>query len=454
MATRSKPRTVHRCVECGTAAPRWSGRCGGCGEWNTLVEELGVGVPHTADSGPRTADTPVRMADVDPGEWAARPTGLPELDRVLGGGLVPGSVTLVAGEPGIGKSTLLLQALASVAAAGARAMLVSAEESKQQVRLRAERLGAVELPNLFVMSETALPAITAAAEELAPQLVVVDSVQTIFDPQLGSAPGSVAQVRGCAQRLVELAKVRDIAVVLVGHVTKDGAIAGPRVLEHVVDTVLSFEGDRHHALRLVRAKKHRFGSTGELGVFEMADAGLMGVADPSGMFLGDRAKGVAGSVVVPTIQGHRPILVELQALTVGDDIAMPRRAAQGFDPARLALLLAVLSEKAKLPVQRREVYVTAVGGVRVTEPGADLAACLAIASALWDRPVPPDVAVCGEVGLTGEVRQVAQMPRRLSEAARLGFRRAVVPASCPDGPSGIVLQRVRSVGEALRAADR
>jgi DNA repair protein RadA/Sms len=330
---------------------------------------------------------------------------------------------------------------------------VSAEESAQQVRFRAERLGALDVPDLFVMSETLLPAITAAVDDMAPQVVVVDSVQTIFDPDVASAPGSVAQVRGCAHRLVELAKERDIAVVLVGHVTKEGSIAGPRVLEHVVDTVLSFEGDRHHALRLVRAQKHRFGSTGELGVFEMADAGLLGVPDPSGMFLGDRAAGVAGSVVVPTIQGHRPILVELQALTVGNDIPMPRRVAQGFDPARLALLLAVLSEKAGVAVQKRDVYVTAVGGVKISEPGADLAVCLAVVSSMG-LPVAADVAVCGEVGLTGEVRQVAQMPRRLAEAARLGFRRAVVPVSAPDGPPGITLERVRTVAAALDAIVR
>jgi DNA repair protein RadA/Sms len=452
MATATKAKTLHRCGECGTPAPRWSGRCGGCGEWNTLVEERET-APARGALPPRPAARPVRMAEIDAGAWRPRSTGIAELDRVLAGGLVPGSVTLVAGEPGIGKSTLLLQALAAMASAGAPALLVSAEESAQQVRFRAERLGALDVPDLFVMSETLLPAITAAVDDMAPQVVVVDSVQTIFDPDVASAPGSVAQVRGCAHRLVELAKERDTAVVLVGHVTKEGSIAGPRVLEHVVDTVLSFEGDRHHALRLVRAQKHRFGSTGELGVFEMADAGLLGVPDPSGMFLGDRAAGVPGSVVVPTIQGHRPILVELQALTVGNDIPMPRRVAQGFDPARLALLLAVLSEKAGVAVQKRDVYVTAVGGVKISEPGADLAVCLAVVSSMG-LPVAADVAVCGEVGLTGEVRQVAQMPRRLAEAARLGFRRAVVPVSAPDGPPGITLERVRTVAAALDAIVR
>ena len=452
MATKTKVRTLHRCVECGTAAPRWSGRCSGCGEWNTLVEE--VEAPSRAAAGVHlaTTDRPVPIAEVDAGEWTARPTGIAELDRVLGGGLVPGSVTLVGGEPGIGKSTLLLQALASMAGDGTRALLVCGEESKQQVRLRAERLEAASISTLFLMAETVLPAIAAAIDEVEPDVVVVDSVQTIFDPEVASAPGSVTQVRECAHRLVELAKQRNVAVVLVGHVTKDGGLAGPRVLEHVVDTVLSFEGDRHHALRLLRAQKHRFGSTGELGVFEMVDTGLVGVADPSGMFLGDRVEGVTGSAVVPTIEGHRPILVELQALTVETTMTMPRRAATGFDAGRLALLLAVLQERAGIDLQKREVYVSALGGVRVNDPGADLAVCLAIASTNVGRPVAADVAVCGEVGLTGDVRQVAQTPRRLAEAARLGFRRAIVPASAPDGPRGLTLVRVRSVADAVSYA--
>src|SRR5687767_15032038 len=311
-------RTVHRCTECGTGAPRWSGRCSGCGEWNTLVEEVeevrnSAASTTAAAARAQQGDQPVPILEVDAAEFSARATGIGELDRVLGGGFVPGSVTLVGGEPGIGKSTLLLQCLGSLAATGARGLLVSAEESKQQVRLRAERLGTLD-PRILLLSETSLPDVVAAVASTAPDYLVIDSIQTVFDPELQSAPGSVAQVRECAHQLVQLAKQRAMATVLVGHVTKEGSLAGPRVLEHVVDTVLSFEGDRHHALRLLRAAKHRFGSTEELGLFSMGEGGLEGVPDPSGLFLGDRTSGVPGSVVVPAMEGHRPLLVEVQAL--------------------------------------------------------------------------------------------------------------------------------------------
>jgi DNA repair protein RadA/Sms len=451
----ARTRTVHRCTECGTGAPRWSGRCPGCGEWNTLVEE--VETPATATSARRSMsapgerDRPVPILEVDAAEWAARPTGIGELDRVLGGGLVPGSVTLVGGEPGIGKSTLLLQTLGALATAGARGLLVSAEESKQQVRLRAERLGALH-PRTLLLSETSLPDIIRAVEEVAPDHLVVDSIQTVYDPELTSAPGSVAQVRECAHQLVQLAKQRAMATVLVGHVTKEGALAGPRVLEHVVDTVLSFEGDRHHALRLLRAAKHRFGSTEELGLFEMGEEGLVGVPDPSGLFLGDRTTGVPGSVVVPAMEGHRPLLVEVQALVAPTNLAMPRRSAQGLDQGRLALLVAVLERRVGLAISGSDVYASAVGGVRIVEPGADLALALALASASTGVALGDGVVACGEVGLAGEVRQVAQTARRLSEAHRLGFTDAIVPASAPDGPPGMRLRKVRSLAEAIDAA--
>jgi len=382
---------------------------------------------------------------------AVRPTGIGELDRVLGGGLVDGSVTLVGGEPGIGKSTLLLQALARMASAGRRCLLVTAEESAQQVRARAERLGAVE-PELYLLSETALPHIVAAIDELAPAVVVVDSIQTIFDPSLGSAPGSVAQVRDCAHRLVREAKARGTAVVLVGHVTKDGGLAGPRVLEHVVDTVLSFEGDRLHALRLLRAVKHRFGTIAELGLFEMGDGGLVGVPDASGLLLTDRRAGVAGSVVVPVLEGTRPLLVEMQALVSQVDYVPPRRAPQGVDGARLALVLAVLERHAKLPLGKCEVYASAVGGVRVVEPGADLGLALAVASSLLNKPIAESVVACGEIGLGGELRQVGQTSRRLAEAARLGFRSAIVPVSAPEPPAGMQVLRAGTIAEAIRQA--
>jgi DNA repair protein RadA/Sms len=345
---------------------------------------------------------------------------------------VPGSVTLVGGEPGVGKSTLLLQALASMAARGRRALLVSAEESAQQVGRRAARLG-LDDPDLWLVSETTLAGVAGAVDAVAPQVVVVDSIQTIWDPELESTPGSVTQVRGCAHALAGLARDRHVAVLLVGHVTKDGALAGPRLLEHLVDTVISFDGDRHHALRLVRTVKHRFGPTGELGLFEMTEDGLVGVPDASGLFLGDRREGSPGSVVFPAMEGYRPLLVEIQALVTTSTLPAPRRSVSGLDANRLALLVAVLANRAGIRLTDRDVYLSAVGGVRIAEPGADLAVCLALASAAKDRALPHDLVAIGEVGLGGELRQVAHTPRRLAEASRLGFTTAVIPSSAPQG---------------------
>jgi DNA repair protein RadA/Sms len=445
----AKLRIVFRCGECGTAHPKWAGQCSVCQSWNTLVEDVeGPDLAPSASSfTPGAVAQPI--SEVVATHGGPHPTGVPELDRVLGDGLVPGSVTLLGGEPGIGKSTLLLQLLA---AWPGRTLYVSAEESAQQVRLRAERLGAVR-PHLWLLAETSLPHIVNALDEVRPGLVVVDSIQTVGDPELGSAPGSVVQVRACAARLVHEAKSRGLPVVLVGHVTKEGGLAGPRVLEHVVDVVLAFEGDRHHSLRLLRAVKNRFGPTNELGLFEMVGEGLVGVPDASKLFLADRRTGVPGSAVLPTLDGSRPMLVEVQALTNRTTSgAPPRRSAQGFDPGRLALLLAVLERRARLDTGAVEVYASAVGGVRLNEPGADLALCLAIVSAMTNRPLPPDVVVFGEVGLAGEVRQVPHAVRRLSEAARLGFARAIVPLNSPNGVEGITLTRVATVGEALAAA--
>ncbi len=392
--------------------------------------------------------TAMPIAEVDTLVGGPRSTGIDELDRVLGGGLVPGSVTLLGGEPGIGKSTLLLQLAAQWPT---RTLYVSGEESAQQVRLRAERLGAVG-PSLWLLAETSLPHIVAAIDTVQPQLVIIDSIQSVADPDLGSAPGSVVQVRGCTHRLVAEAKSRGVPVMLVGHVTKDGGLAGPRLLEHVVDTVLSFEGDRHHALRLLRAVKHRFGSTNELGVFEMVERGLVGVPDASSLFLTDRRTGVAGSAVTPTLEGHRPLLVEVQALTNKVNSGVPpRRSAQGLDAGRLALLLAVLERRARMPVGQHEVFASAVGGVRLTEPGSDLPVCLAIVSALVDHPLPSDLISFGEIGLAGELRQVAHASRRLAEAARLGFTRAIVPVNSANGVDGISLIRVATLAEALVA---
>ena len=446
----AKPKTLFRCSECGDESPKWLGRCPSCAAWSTLAEEQ-VAPTGAGGSVPPPAGRAVPVTEVDLEEWLPLPTGIGELDRVLGGGLVPGSVTLVGGEPGIGKSTLLLQALGAMAEAGARVLLVTAEESAQQVRLRAERLGAMH-PGLHLVAETCLPNILGHVAEVAPQVVVVDSIQSVYDPALGSAPGTVGQVRDCAHRFVREAKERGLMTLLVGHVTKDGGLAGPRVLEHVVDTVLSFEGDRHHALRLLRAVKHRFGSTQELGLFEMAEGGLVGVPDASGLFLADRRVGVAGSVVVPTVEGNRPLLIEVQALVGPATAPQPRRAVQGLDPSRLALILAVLDRRVGLSIGGGDVHASAVGGVRLHEPGADLAVALALVSAATGRPVAPDLVASGEIGLGGELRQVGQTARRLSEAARLGFRTALVPLSAPAAPEGVVALRAATLAEAIELA--
>lgn len=447
----AKLRIVYRCSDCGAAFPKWAGQCGICSAWNTMTEDVegpDPTMPVTSMLTPGAVAQPI--ADVTSAFGGTRRTGIDELDRVLGDGLVPGSVTLLGGEPGIGKSTLLLQLLAAWAG---RTLYVSAEESAPQVRLRAERLGAMQ-PDLWLLAETLIPHIVAAIDEVQPSLVVIDSIQTVADPELSSAPGSVMQVRGCAARLVHEAKSRGVPVVLVGHVTKDGGLAGPRALEHVVDVVLSFEGDRHHSLRLLRAVKNRFGPTDELGLFEMVDNGLAAVPDASQLFLADRRTGVPGSAVLPTLEGQRPLLVEVQALTntTSASGAPPRRSAQGIDPGRLALLLAVLERRARIPTSSVEVYASAVGGVRLGEPGADLAMCLALVSAIANRPLPADLVVFGEIGLAGEVRQVSHAKRRLSEASRLGFGRAIVPANSPIGTDGMVVHRVATLAEALAAA--
>ncbi len=449
-----KSRSIYRCGECGADSPQWTGRCGGCGAWNTMVEERArETAPAFRGPGPpgATASLPMPIAEVDGAGWRPRPVGIGELDRVLGGGLVAGSVTLVGGEPGIGKSTLLLQALSALARSGAKCLLASAEESAQQVRLRAARLGALE-PSLFLVAETELPTILGHSAALAPDVLVVDSIQTVHDPELSSAPGSVAQVRECAHRMVRAAKDRGTATILVGHVTKDGALAGPRVLEHVVDTVLSFEGERHHALRLLRAVKHRFGPTSELGLFEMTDDGLVDVPDPGGLFLSDRQAQAPGSVVVPTMEGHRPLLVELQALVAKSPLAMPRRSAQGLDSGRMAMISAVLEERVGVSLVGADVYALAVGGVRIVEPAADLALALALVSSVTGVALPADMVACGEIGLCGELRQVGQTSRRLAEAARLGFHRAVVPASAPEPPPGIAVLRAATLIEAIAVA--
>ncbi len=443
------PRTKssHRCVDCGADHAKWAGRCSACGAWATVVE-----VPDPVVGGGPVGDrTAVPFHEVAATLHPVMPTGLAELDRALGGGLVPGSVTLVGGEPGIGKSTLLLQLAASVSGTGSRVLYVSAEESAAQLRRRADRLG-LALENVWVQPETQLSRVVEVVAELSPELLLVDSVQTVAAPHVTSAPGSVTQVRESAQMLVDAAKQRSMATVLTGHVTKDGNLAGPRTLEHVVDTVLEFEGDRHQRLRFLRAAKHRFGATGEPGVLEMTGQGLEPVADPSGMFLADRQVDAPGSVVVPAVDGQRPLLVEMQALVAPSRAVTPRRATRGVDAGRLSMLLAVLERRCGLRVLAAEVYASIVGGVRIVEPGTDLGLALAVASAVCDRPVPHDIVVCGEVGLAGELRQVSQLGRRLDEAARLGFRAAIVPATVGDLGGRLGLRRASSVAEAMVAA--
>ena len=443
----SRAKIVHVCSECGATHAKWAGRCAGCGDWNTLVED--VETADVAPVAPSARPGPTRIGEVGCEHGDPTPTSIEELDRVLGGGLVAGSVTLVGGEPGIGKSTLLLQLLARWQGP---TLYVTAEESAQQVKRRAERLGATR-DDLWLHAETSLPHVLDAIERVRPEVVVIDSIQTVADPALGSLPGSVGQVRGCAQRLVNEAKERGTSVVLVGHVTKEGGLAGPRVLEHVVDTVLQFEGDRHHALRLLRASKHRFGPTNELGLFEMATTGLHGVPDPSSLFLADRRTGVPGSAIVPTMEGQRPIVVEVQALaSPGVPGVPPRRSALGIDGSRLSMLTAVLGRRSRVGVADQDLYTSTAGGVKLTEPGLDLGVCLAVVSAIRDQPLPADLAVFGEVGLGGELRQVSHSTRRLTEAARLGFSRVIVPANAPDGDEEIDVVRASTLSEAIAAA--
>jgi DNA repair protein RadA/Sms len=417
----AKTAVQHACTECGYAAARWFGRCPGCGAFGTLVEEA----PPAAAGGAREPRPVLRLVDVEAEEAERIPTGVPELDRVLGGGIVPASLVLVGGEPGVGKSTLLLSALAAISRGGRRALLVTGEESTAQVSLRAARLGGAEA--VEILAETELEAVCAALERERPAVCVIDSVQTLYSTELGSAPGSVAQVREAAARLLRVAKELGIATLLVGHVTKDGAVAGPRVLEHLVDCVLQFEGDRYHAHRVLRATKNRFGSTNELGVFEMTGTGLVGVPDPSEVF-GRSAGSEIGSAVACALEGTRPILLEIQALVAPTDLAMPRRVATGVDPKRLAMIVAVLGRHARVALGTADVFVNVAGGVRIDEPGADLAIALAIASAAKGAPTHEGLAAFGEIGLTGRLRPAAQTERRLEECKKLGISRVITPA--------------------------
>jgi DNA repair protein RadA/Sms len=409
------------CSECGYSAGRWFGKCPGCDAFGTLVEEA---VPRPGAPSKARAKPLLRLVDVQVEEAARIPTGVPELDRVLGGGLVPASLVLVGGEPGVGKSTMLLMALRAMSAQR-RVLLVTGEESTAQVKLRADRLGGAD--DVEIVAETELEVVCETLATERPQVCVIDSVQTLYSSELGSAPGSVAQVREAAARLLRVAKENGVATILVGHVTKDGAVAGPRVLEHLVDCVLQFEGDRYRAHRVLRAVKNRFGSTNELGVFEMTGAGLVGVPDPSEVF-GRTHDGEPGAAVACALEGTRPMLLEVQALVSQSDLAMPRRVATGVDPKRLAMIVAVLARHAGIGLGQADVFVNVAGGVRIDEPGADLAVALAIASAAKRVPVQAGLAAFGEIGLTGRLRPATQAERRLQECAKLGLRGVVAPA--------------------------
>jgi len=434
--------SLFACSECGYSSGRWFGRCPGCGEFGTLVEEAAPATGRaTAPSRPL-----LRLVDVDVEEAERIPTGVPELDRVLGGGLVPASLVLVGGEPGVGKSTLLLMALRAMSTER-RVLLVTGEESSAQVSLRAARLGGAAA--VEVLAETELETVCATLERERPEVCVIDSVQTLYAAELGSAPGSVAQVREAAARLLRVAKESGIAIFLVGHVTKDGAVAGPRVLEHLVDCVLQFEGDRYRAHRILRAAKNRFGSTNEIGVFEMTGAGLVGVPDPSELF-GHSEAGEVGAAVACTLEGTRPILLEIQALVAPTDLAMPRRVATGVDPKRLAMIVAVLARHARLALGSADVFVNVAGGVRIDEPGADLAIALAIASAARGVAVKEGLAAFGELGLTGRLRPATQAERRLEECVKLGFGSVLAPKGTPSRPT-LAVAEAETVREAVRS---
>ncbi len=447
----AKAKSVYSCTECGGQVLKWQGQCPHCQAWNTLVESVAEAAPAGSNRYGRIAEAgkPQRLSEVEAREESRIPSGVEEFDRVLGGGLVPGGVVLIGGEPGIGKSTLLLQSLAAISKTR-KVLYVTGEESPQQIALRARRLG-VDAGNVIIFPDTDLGRIEAVIKSEQPKVAVIDSIQTLYFSELQSAPGSVAQVRECAARLTRVAKSAETTMVFIGHVTKEGALAGPRVLEHMVDTVLYFDGDTHSRYRLIRAFKNRYGAVNELGVFAMEEKGLKGVANPSALFLSQHDGDVAGSCVMVTQEGTRPMLVEIQALVDEAHAPNPRRLSVGLEQNRLALLLAVLHRHAGIACFDQDVFINAVGGVRITEPAADLAVLMAVVSSLKGKPLPAKLVVFGEVGLAGEVRPVQRGQERLREAAKLGFTHALIPhANRPKQPiTGIEVMAVRRVEEAV-----
>ncbi|MGB8954232.1 MAG: DNA repair protein RadA [Tumebacillaceae bacterium] len=447
------------CQDCGYESPKWMGKCPGCGQWNRMVEE--VAAPASAATSHVTLQhlqtepaSPARITDIDTVDEARTHSGYAEFDRVLGGGIVGGSLVLVGGDPGIGKSTLLLQAANAIAMQGLRVLYVSGEESAKQIKLRADRLDALS-ENLYILPETDLERVEAHIKLIDPQFLIVDSIQTVYRPGLQSAPGSVGQVRECTAFLLRIAKTLNLATFIVGHVTKEGAIAGPRMLEHMVDAVLYFEGERHHTYRILRGVKNRFGSTNEIGIFEMRDKGLVEVGNPSELFLSERPQGVAGSCVVASMEGTRPVLVEIQALVTPSSYGNPRRTATGLDHNRVSLIMAVLEKRMGLYLQSQDAYVNVAGGVRLDEPAVDLGIALSLSSSFREQIIRPTDVYIGEVGLTGEVRGVSRIEQRVREAMKLGFTRAIVPTKNLRGwqpPADVQVIGVETVQEAFQVA--
>lgn len=448
-----KNKSSFLCQECGHRALRWMGKCPGCGSWNTLVEEVCSGPVGQKSRTDTNLPFPLTLSQIELSQEERYPTGIGELDRVLGGGVVPGSLVLIGGDPGIGKSTLLLQAASSLSTGG-RVLYVSGEESLKQVGMRAKRLG-VSTDDLYLVCETDIELAINYLDKAAPRVAIIDSIQTMAHPEVGSAPGSVSQVRECTAKLMRYAKERGVSIFIVGHVTKEGSLAGPRVLEHMVDTVLYFEGDRHQSFRILRTVKNRFGSTNEIGIFEMQGQGLVEVSNPSAMFLARHPLSSApGSVVVPSLEGTRPLLVEIQALVCKNSFGVPRRMTAGVDHNRVALIMAVLEKRLGFPMGGHDAYVNVVGGVRLLEPAVDLAVGLALASSFKEVPIDNNLVVMGEIGLTGEVRPVNALERRLKEAENLGFTKALIPGT---GINNISLPNIKiitadTISEAMEVA--
>lgn len=446
---KGKEKSVFFCQECGYESAKWLGKCPGCGQWNTFVEET-VSKQKNETVRLLPSSEPVGLQDITYDDLLRIDTGIHELNRVLGGGMVPGALMLLAGDPGIGKSTLTMQLTETIQLDG-KILYVSGEESRQQLKMRAQRLQ-VKTGQLLILTENNLSVIEKQIEKIKPKLLILDSIQTVYLPEVSSAPGSVSQLRECTGRIMQWAKGLEISIVVVGHVTKDGSVAGPRVLEHMVDTVLFFEGERHNHFRILRALKNRFGSTNEIGVFEMQERGLQEISNPSEIFLSERPQGAIGSVVVPCMEGSRPVLVELQALVAPSPYGQPRRMTNGADFNRTAMLLAVLEKKMRLPLGNQDIFLNVVGGLKIDEPAIDLGIIVALVSSMQNRPILDDVIILGEVGLTGEVRTISFLEKRLIEAEKMGFRTAIVPKGNlkREQQYPLEVRGVRSVSEALQ----